>query len=111
MTRASTARRAKRVAKKSTASNGAKKLNKDEAEKLIGMDRALAQRKISLANIEIEIERLSKQKRQILSEIRRGTEAFGDEAKSMAEAHGIDTDDESVKWKLDLTEMKFELDG
>jgi intergrase/recombinase len=110
MTKASPQRRAKRTAKKAPAkskSNG-KSLTQEEQQKLVQMDRNLAQQKVQLANVELQIEDLKRQKRNMVNQLRRGIEAFNDAAKDMAEAHGIDPESTTEAWKLDLTKMQFE---
>ena len=112
MTKASPARRTKRVARKTAAKGSAKSngksLSKEEQERLVKMDRELAQGKVQLANIELQIDDLSRQKRKIANELRRGIDAFNDAAKDIAEAHGIDPESTNEAWKLDLTKMQFE---
>ena len=110
MTKASPQRRAKRTAKKApvkSKSNG-KSLTKDEQERLVQMDRTLAQQKVQLANVELQIADLERQKRGMINELRRGVEGFNDAAKEMAEAHGIDPESTTEAWKLDLSKMQFE---
>jgi hypothetical protein len=106
MTKASPARRSKRAAKKSA--NNGKTLNPQEQEQLVKMDRELAQQKIQLANIELRIADLERNKRSLLSDLRRGVEAFNDMAKEMAESHGIDPESTTESWRLDLQKMSFE---
>jgi len=109
MTKASPTRRAKRTASKTTGkSNGSKKLTQQEQEQLATLDRGLAQQKITLANLELQIDALQREKKRQLNELRRGTEAFGDAAKAIAEAHGIDPESDTESWRLDLSQMSFE---
>lgn len=114
MTKASPQRRTKRMAKKSsTASSGksksnGKSLTQEEQAKIVQMDRSLAQKKVQLANIELQIADWERQKRTMVNELRRGMESFNDAAKEMAEAHGIDPDNVEESWKLDLSTMSFE---
>lgn len=108
MTKASPTRRTKRMAKKTSAKSNGKSLTKDEQERLVQMDRILAQQKVQLANIELQIDDLKRQKRGMVNQLRRGTEAFNDAAKEMAEAHGIDPESNTEAWKLDLNKMQFE---
>jgi tRNA uridine 5-carbamoylmethylation protein Kti12 len=108
MTKASPQRRAKRAAKKTASNSNGKSLTKEEQDRVVQMDRGLAQRKVQLANIELQIEELKRQKRSIVNDLRRGVEAFNDAAKEIAEAHGIDPESTTEAWKLDLTKMQFE---
>ena len=112
MTKASPARRTKRAAKRTAAKTAAKSngksLTKEEQAQLVKMDRPLAQQKVQLANVELQIEDLKRQKRSMVNQLRRGIEAFNDAAKDMAEAHGIDPESSTEAWKLDLSKMAFE---
>jgi hypothetical protein len=111
MTKASPQRRTKRIAKKAAktpAKSNGKSLTGEEKERLVQMDRILAQQKVQLANVELQMEDLKRQKRSMVNQLRRGIEAFNDAAKEIAEAHGIDPESSNEAWKLDLSKMQFE---
>jgi chromosome segregation ATPase len=118
MTKARRTRCAKTQAKKTQAKktqakktqakpNGKKSLTSKEQETLIQLDKSLAQQKVQLANIELQIDELRQQKKRLIRELRRGRGVFTDAAKDMAEAHGIDTESETESWRLDLSTMAF----
>jgi hypothetical protein len=109
MTKASPRRRQKRATKKAaTKKNGAGKvLTAEEKGQLTELDRGLAQKKIALANLELQIDALEREKKKQLNALRRDGEAFSDAAKTIAEAHGIDPESETESWRLDLKAMEF----
>lgn len=95
------------AAKRASSSASSMSLTESERQQVIDADRSIAQKKIAVANVEIQIFALEKEKKKLLNELRLETEAFGESVKALAEEHGIDVEG-GASWRLDLQEMSFQ---
>jgi hypothetical protein len=115
MTKASTARIKKRVAKKATNGtakrNGASpyKLTAAEKQQLEGFQSDLNGKKLQLANIDVQLDDLDKQRKQLIRDISNGNTGFTQFVEAAAKERDIDIDNEP--WRLKLDTMTFERSG
>ena len=109
MTKASPARRTKRVAKKTAKNSNGKggiiALEQHEADKIRKVNTTIAKMKIELANARVQRDVLEKREKELCRLIvEKGNELTTD-AKEFAEAHGIDID--TGKWTLKIDQGQF----
>lgn len=109
MTKASTARRTKRVAKKAAkkpnGKGGVIALATHEADKIRKTNTTIAKMKIELANARLQRDVLEKKEKELCRVIvEKGNELTAD-AKEFAEAHGIDLD--TGQWTLQIDPGHF----
>ena len=112
MTKASAKRVAKRVAKKVNGkSNGASpfKLTAAEKQQLQGFQSDLNGKKLQLANVDVQLDDLEKQRKQLIRDISNGNTGFTEFVEAAAKERDIDIDNEP--WRLKLDTMTFERSG
>lgn len=80
-------------------------LTPGEQEALRKLDNAALQIKIELANIEIQISHLNKSKAKLLEALEQQANAIREQATAICRSHGIDPENKSKGWSVNLQQQ------